>query len=585
MSVDGVLLRHLKKELEESIVGSRIYKIYQPGRYEMVFNIRGSKGSYQLILSACAGSARIHLSNTHVDNPIKPPMLCMLFRKKLLSAKIIGIRQLGLERVLYLDCESRNEMGDKIILTLVVQIMGKYSNIILINSEGKIEDAVKRVGSDMTTHGVVLPGFMYSLPPSQNKLCIINTCLDDALIRILGADSKVPVKKCIMESIQGISASACESIISFLKCDKNILIGQMDSSQKKELRDWLGVLWNTVNNISGKPTLLLNDDGNPRDISFMHGLSDKFKEYNSFSELIDDYFRELGRSERIKSRVGSLIKKIGNIIGSRKNKILKQKKELIECGEREKYKVCGDIIMSNLSLIKKGMKVLDTVNFYSPHSENIKIDLDPSLDGVKNGQRYYKLYRKSGSAGRILIEQIEQAKNDIQYLENILDYLSRSNSEQEVEEILNEVYDQGYMKSNNKKKKGLSSKPLKPLEFKTPGGFTVYIGRNSKQNERLTLKQSNKDDIWFHTKDIPGSHTVLVKNEKEPSHKDILYAANLCALHSKASDSSNVPVDYTKISYVKKVGGGKPGMVIYKNQKTLYVTPDKSILYPVNLRC
>lgn len=575
MSVDGIFLSHLKIELENIIKNSKIYKVYQPSRYELSLLLRKENKNYNLIISANADSPRVNLTSTTIKNPETPPDFCMLMRKKLISSEIVGIQQEYLERVLHFNIKSKDEIGCDALYTLAVEIMGKYSNIILVNGQGKIVDAIKRVTPKMSSKRLILPGIEYRSPPSQNKLCILNIGRDKIVKEILGSNKDKLLSSSIIDTLQGISYIIYIWIIKSMKCDVSIKMGDLTVINKEELRRCIIDLIDITKNIKGKPFLVHLSD-NSIDISFVPINGCKCEEYKSFSELIEYYYYKKIINERVNSKVGSLIKLIRNVISSKNKKITIQEKELEQYKENENYKLLGDILISNMYKIKRGMNNIELVNFLSDNGEILNIQLDSSMDGYENVNRYYKLYKKAKIANAMLKEQIEIAKNDIIYLESVLDVVERSNTEIEIKEIYNELYDQGYVKDIRKlRSKGKNRvKTINLMEFKSPGGFKVIIGKSAIQNDRLTYKIARKNDIWFHVKDFPGSHTVLVTNGKEPPYDDILFAAKLCAFHSKARNSSNVAVDYTKILNVNRPKNYRPGMAVYCKYNTIYTNPE-----------
>ena len=576
MSLDGALIRHLKNEFS-LIKGNRVYKIYQPSGNEIILCFRGYEDNHKLLISCGTNSARVHFTDYSIENPQTPPMFCMLLRKKLPSAKLIEIRQDDLERALYFIFESKNEMGDTVNITLVSEIMGKYSNIILLSEDGKIIDAIRRVNSEMSSKRTILPGQKYMPPPPQNKSSILDLDINDITQKILSLDKNITLYKALSSVIKGISLTVCEDIVNLSELPPNIKICELSDDNLKRVKLGISEVSNIIRECSGSPYMIENSSGQPCDISFICSSNKTYKKFNSFSNLLDNYYREKDYCERILAKTSGLQKKINNIISRCERKISAQQKELIQCTDRDKYKIYGDLLTSNIYLIKKGDKSIKLKNFYSENYDEISIPLDPSLNGIGNAQKYYKKYKKASNAVTKLSEEIKKAKDDIEYLKNILDYLSRCESDAELIEIKQELYEQGYIK-NIKNKKQIKIKPLGPLEFHSEDGLKIYVGRNSKQNEKLTFKIAKKDDIWFHVKDLPGTHTILVTKNNNPSEQSIVCTAKLCALHSKARNSSNVAVDYTEVKNVKRIPGGKPGMVNYVNYKTIYVTPDKSII-------
>ncbi len=577
MPIDGAFLRHIKKELEENILGSRVDKIYQPSKYEIILNLRSIKSNFKLLLCSNSNFPRVHITKYSVENPQNPPMFCMLLRKKLTSAKLINIRQIGLERAVYFDFESKNELGDTVNLTLALEIMGKYSNIILIDNNNKIIEAIRRVDSDMSSKRLILPGLNYQYPPKQSKICILDTTNTLFLEEIMSEKSDVEVHKLLCSKIQGISSNIFNQVIKFNINKEDIKLSNISDEEKSKLLIGLRNLIDIIKKVAGKPCKIYNDSRQNYDVSFLNLGEDKsLIEYNSFSSLLDEFYYEKDRLERIKNKNNSLTKKVDRLIMRYRNKIESQKKELEDCSNKEIYKIYGDLLLSNIYKLKRGMTEIKLKNFYEKDNKEIIVKLDSRLDGSENVQKYYKKYKKLCNAEKVISDEITKSKNDINYLESILDFLSRAESDSVIEEMKIELEKEGYIKRNKSGNK-IKVKPSSPDEHFSPEGFKILVGNNSKQNDMLTFKIAKKNDLWFHVKNVPGSHAVIITEGKIPSNDTILYAANLCALNSKARFSSNVAVDYTQISNVKKPSGAKPGMVNYFNYKTICITLNKLI--------
>lgn len=580
MALDGAFLRHIKKEIELLAVGSRIDKIYQPNKEEIIISLRTRADTYKLLISSRANSPRIHFTKHTPENPASPPMLCMLLRKKLSGAKLCAVRQPGLERLLYLDFDAKNELGDAVTLTLVVEIMGKYSNIILIDEQEKIIDAIKRVDAEMSSQRLILPGIKYTMPPAQNKLCILDSLIETVIDNILSSKKDEHISKSILSVVQGISPVVCREIENSVDKTGLTTINNLDSQQIIALKDSLSGLAKTTKNCDGKPYMIIDNFSKPIEFSFVvinqyEGVA-TIKEFGTFSELLDEFYFERDRIERMRVRSQDLLKVLNNCEDRIRRKIGLQKEELHQCSERKDMRICGDLLNANLYKIKKGAAFVDLENFYDESMAIKRIKLDPAISASENAQRYYKNYHKAKTAESILVEQIDKAQAELKYIESVLDLLSRAECERDLIDIRNELTEQGYLKSPRSKQKNLAAQS--PIEFKSTNGFTILVGRNNKQNDKLTLKQANNNDLWFHTKDIPGSHTIIISNGEEVDEQSILEAGIIAAYHSKAKLSSNVPVDFAQIRYVKKPQGAKPGMVIYTNNHTIYVTPDKNLV-------
>lgn len=575
MALDGAFLHHLARELRDELVGARVSQIHQPNRDELILAVRTHSGNKKLLISARANSPRVHFTRYAPENPASPPMLCMLLRKKLCGAKISEVRQPQLERLIFIDFDAANDLGDAVELTIAIEIMGKYSNVIFMDENGVIIDALKRVDPTMTTQRLVLPSMKYELPPQQNKLNILKCEPKEVLDKIQALPKPEKLNKAILSVVQGVSPIICRELEYLVAGSEDIYSDMLSSQYLKRLDYYIGKLTDCVRNTSGAPYCVAEPKGKPRDIAFMgiaqYGSAMRLTRADSFSELLDNFYYERDRADRMKVKGQDLLKLLTNASERLARKINTQRAELEQCADREQLRISGDLIQANLYRIEKGAPFVDLENFYDEDMETIRIKLDPSKSASQNAQKYYKDYRKAKTAEQVLKEQIDLAEKEIEYIDNVFDSLTRAESERELAEIRSELVQTGYIKAPKGNRK--DQKPLPPLEFATTDGFKVLVGRNNRQNDTLTLKTANNNDIWFHTKEIPGSHTILVTNGKEPSDDALMQAAQIAAYHSKARDGSKVPVDYTQVRYVSKPQGAKPGMVIFVNNRAVYVTP------------
>lgn len=581
MALDGIFLHHIKTELEKEAIGARVSQIYQPNKDELVIGLRTQNGNKKLLLSSRANSPRIHFTEYAPENPAVPPMLCMLLRKRLGGGKLISVRQPELERILFLDFEAVNELGDKVQLTVATEIMGKYSNIIIINGDGVIIDSLKRVDMTMSSQRLVLPNLKYELPPAQDKLSILNSSADEIIKKIKALDRQMPLNKALLAVLQGTSPVVCREIehkASLLsKADFDITNLNMNAQIEAVLIEQLNTLSDIAKNSSGTPYMIYRneDNGKPFDMSFMqirqYEGGATVKCYESFSRLADDFYAERDKADRMKIKAADLYKLLTNTMDRLSRKINLQSAELERCKNREQLRIFGDLLQANLYRIEKGSESVAVQNFYDENMAEITIPLNPAISPASNAQKYYKDYRKAKTAEKMLTQQIEKAKDELDYIDATLDCVSRAESEKDLAQIRIELIEQGYIKAPKGKQKMPAALP--PMEFTSSDGFKILVGRNNKQNDKLTLKTANKNDVWFHTKDIHGSHTIVVTDGKEITETAILEAAQTAAYFSKARESSQVPVDYTLVRFVSKPSGAKPGMVIYVNNSTVYVTP------------
>lgn len=576
MALDGIFLRHIKNEIESQALGARVSQIYQPNREELIFGLRTFGGNKKLLLSARANSPRINFCVNTPENPAQPPMFCMLLRKRIGGGKLVSVRQNDCDRVIMLDFECVNELGDTVIITVVCEIMGMYSNIIIVDSNGVIIDSLKRVDLTMSSKRLVLPNIKYELPEPQDKLNILNCEACEIAERIKNLDCEMPLNKAVLRVVQGVSPIVCREI------EYRVLEGatnRIEGVLLDKLTDELERLKNITAECNGKPYVVYRDDGKPMDFCFM-----PIKQYSgfatvekaeSFSELLDSYYETRDRRERMKVKTQSLTKLLTNTIERIARKISKQQAELDRCQNREHLRICGDLLQANLYRIQRGAEYADVENYYDEHNAVMRIKLNPAISPAANAQKYYKDYQKAKNAEIMLSEQIRKGRTELDYIESVLDVSQRAETEKEISQIKEELAEQGYLHSNRNKSKKQTALP--PLEFTSSDGFKILVGRNNKQNDKLTLKTAAKNDMWLHTKDIHGSHTIILCEGKEVTEQAIFEAACLAAYHSKAQNSSQVPVDYTLVRYVSKPSGAKPGMVIYVNNRTIYVTPKDKI--------
>ena len=577
MPLDGITLNFLKQELSKHITGSRIEKIHQPSKDELVFHLRSREGAYRLLISASANSPRLHLTANAPENPATPPMLCMLFRKHLTGAVITDIRQLGLDRVVFIDLAGTNEIGDSVTFTLCVEIMAKHSNIVLINSDGNIVDSVKRVDFTQSSVRQILPTFKYELPPRQNKLNLIEIEPETAVNAIKNCKGK-HLSGAILETLEGVSPLISREIATFA-CGGDIGAWETNEIIEQRLTKKLSELKEALINGSAFPTMLIRENVKPYDFTFMditqYGFAVTAKQFDSFSELLDDFYYEKDRFERTKQRSQSLLKLLTNAASRAARKLQSRQAELEACADRDTLRINAELILANQYRLEKGSLYYDLENFYN-NNEILRIPADPALSPSANAQKYFKEYRKAKTAESMLGELIEQSEQELAYLESVIDSVNRADGYTELAEIRNELYEQGYLKraKNDKAKK---AKPMPPMEYISDDGYTILVGRNNVQNDILTFKTAAKDDSWFHTQKIPGSHVVVIGNGDIIPELTCRQAAILAAYHSGGRESSQVAVDYTEIRSLKKPVGAKPGKVIYHTYNTMWVTPDRDL--------
>lgn len=547
MALDGIFLHHLKNEISDFAVDSRVDKIHQPSRDELVITLRSREGSRRLLISCNADSARIHFTDFPPENPPKPPMFCLLLRKRLTGAWVTSIVQEDLERILRINFSGTDELGDKVSYALIVEIMGRYSNIIFVDKNNKIIDSVKRIDENKSQVREILPGLTYTAPPKQDKLNIF-TC-DTDVIREKIRNGNKGLYKAYMDTLKGVSPIVCRELENGLSVD--------EFKHQAE---------NPV------PTVVIADT--PKDFSFIdikqYDHLAVIRHYDTFSQLLDFFYYERVRLMRIKARSADLFKKVTTLQERAVRKALNRAQELEECKDKETYRLFGDLINANQYRLEKGAPFYDLENYYDDN-KMIRIPADVTLTPAQNAQRYYKEYRKKQVAEAKLSQFIDDANAEAQYFETVLDALSRAETDSEITEIKSELSQQGYIKKSADKRK--NQKALKPMMFKTRDGFSVLVGRNNIMNDRLTLKTARNYDTWFHVQDSAGSHVICETSGREITDEAIHDCAVIAAYFSKARESSNVAVDYTLVKNIKKPNGAKPGYVIYDPYKTEFATP------------
>lgn len=579
MALDGITLKLLTTELCSKLIGAKVASVHQPSKEELVITFRTRDGNVKLLVSASASSTRIHFINKDIDNPKAPPMFCMLMRKHLSGAKLVSIEQFGLERLLHFSFSTFNEFGDPVVVKLAVEIMGRHSNIILIGPDGRIVDSIKRVTADMSSVRQVMPGMTYSFPPSQNKADILDLDYMDFIGKLLqGRD--IPLSKAIMELLDGISPIVCREISEYICPGNEKTAHELDNDDCEKLVAIIEVIAKNVKEGNCLPYIVYDEDDKPIDFTFMmvrqYGDSCKVKRYSSFCGMLDTFYSEKTSSDRMKQRSGDLYKFVVNLCDRISRKLDLQRSELKKSTERDILRVKGDLINANLGTIEKGMTSVLLENFYD-NGNIIDVKLDPRLTPSQNAQHYFAEYRKADTAERMLKDLIAKGEEELSYVESVFDLLSRARTEDEILSIREELFSQGYIKARLKKNTG--SIKLSPKEYVSTDGFRILCGRNNIQNDKLTFKDSKKNDIWLHTQKIHGSHTVIVTDGKEVPPSTLEQAALVAAYNSKGRDSSLVPVDYTEIKNVRKPSGSAPGKVIYEHYKTAYVRPSQFSSY------
>ncbi len=572
MAFDACMMRAVLSEFSREFPDAKIEKVLEPQNDEIDLVIHSGRSSKRLVFNVGPNAPRLQLSDIAKENPKQAPVFCMQLRKHLVGARIISVSQPNFDRIAVFTLSCYDEMGFKSEKKLICEIMGKYANLILTDSSDKIITALKLIDFAASSVRQVLPGLKYSLPEKQNKLSPLD--LDSAAFfaRLAEFPSERTLEKFITSTYSGIATRVAREVAyrASGRLDAPLSSVSADSFYKA-FSDWQNEL------ITEKytPTAVIGDDGKPIDYSytpFTHfegGAS--IKNYGSFRELFDAYFAEKDRAERIHQRAFDLVRLISGAISRTEKKLAIQRESLLDSEKGEEYKRYGDLITANIYKLKRGMESFTATDYYSEDCPEVEVRLDPRLDPSRNAQKMYKLYNKCKNAKAILTEQIKIWEAELKYLETVSAFLEKAECEEDLAEIREELYSSGYASRlkgyrPDKKRKNRYS------EYKTSGGYTVLVGKNNTQNDYLTHRVAEKHDIWFHVKDIPGSHVILVTGGEEPSSADYTEAAEIAAYFSKAGAAS-VAVDYTEVKNIKKPQGAKPGFVTYKTNYTAYVVP------------
>lgn len=581
MAFDGAYLYTIQQELEP-LLTARVDKIHQPSKEEVILCMRGREGASRILISTAGDSARIHLTQIPVENPAVPPMFCMLLRKHLGGGKLTAVRQDGLERILFLDFECTNELGDRVQLTLACEVMGRYSNLILIGQDGRVIDSLKR-NADVTRERVLLPGFAYEMPHRARRLNLL-TAEDDTILSALLLAPDANLDKALVSLFEGVSPLLAREWAFYVSRDA-VRSRELTEPQKARL---LFTIHETARRLRERDCqfhILLTPEGVLKDFIFLrpqqYGALMVVRECASASAALDEFYAKRDLRARMKQRANDLFKLIMTRMERVTRKLANQREELARTDQMERSKLFGDLLSANLYRLNKGDTAAVLENFYDAACPEISIPLQTNLTPAQNAQRYYTLYRKAATAKEKLAEQIAQGEAELSYLESVFDVLSRAESEADLLLLREELQQQGYVRSRTKQK---PAKQQPPMLYESSDGFPILVGRNNRQNDQLTLKTASKNDLWLHTQNIPGSHVILVTDGAEPSETAVREAAMLAAFHSKARESAQVPVDLTKVRFVKKPNGAKPGMVIFTNQQTLYVKPDAAACEALEVR-
>ncbi len=570
MAFDGLFLHMMQQELADFAVGSKIDKIYLPTKYELVMSLRSRSGVKKLFISVGGNAPRICFTDNVPENPAKPPMLCMLFRKLLTGAVITGFRQQGMDRILFIDLDASNEIGDRVKRVLVVEIMAQYSNCILLDDKGTVIDSLKRVDGTKSSFREILPGLPYILPPAQDKLNIMTADKKEIAERLLLHQNKM-LSSALLNTFSGFSPLTAKEI-AYRVCLGDKTVDSLSQANYERLYYEIEELKTILASGKSKPCYLTAPDGEMLSFSFMpltYMANDaKINECVSLSALLDVFYTEKEKKQRARVQAEDLFKTVNALLERTLKKINIRRAELPDDEEIEEKRICAELINVNIAFLPKGVQEYELQNYYDNNAIK-KIKAYPELSPQKNAQRYYKEYRKAQTAKKVLAEQIENGMNEFAYLQTVQDELNRAETFSELAEIRRELLETGFIKSapqQNQKKPAATV----PLEFTSPDGFRVLVGRNNLQNDRLSFKIANKNDLWFHVQKAPGSHVILCTEGREPSEAACEFAAGLAVFYSSVRERGKAEVDYTLVKNLKKPPASNPGFVVYHVYKTIY---------------
>ncbi len=567
MPFDAVFLKSMLTEINEVCLGGKVDKINMPERDRIVITVRTLGKNVKLLLCANANHPRVQMTDVVYDNPDVPPMFCMLLRKHISGGKIMSITQLSFERAIKFSFSVTNEFLEKETKSLVLEILGRQSNIILLDSEDRIIDSLKKVSFNEHASRQVMPGAKYKLPDSMNKLNPF-LCEDAIREKIFADKSSLTADKLLMAYVMGLSPLISREI-AFKADVLDVTACELSCEQKENLLDTLFSFLN-----SEKSANMLVGDKGPKDYSVcnieQYGNKYQCRTYDSFSNLLDEYFSADERREILKTKSAEISRYINSTVEKISKKLVNQHEELAESKDREKYRIYGELITANINSIEKGASKCSLVNYYDENLAKLEVPLDPKISAAKNAQRYFKKYQKLKTAEEMLGSQIKNGKAELEYFEKLSALLELVQSPEEIDDIKNELIELGYLKRPSGAKK--KQKPSQPHHFVSKNGFDIYVGRNNLQNDYLTHKFAAKNDYWLHALNLTGSHVILVANGKEVPDDDIVEAAEYAAYFSSGRGEEKVPVTYTPAKFVKKPNGAKPGFVIYSTSYTVYVS-------------
>ena len=579
MPLDAICLQAVAEELRPQLLGLRIDKVQQPARDQVVLLLRGRR----LLLNAGANAPRIQLTETLRDNPAEPPMFCMLLRKHLTGAKIVALTQPPLERLVRLELEITDDFGRPGRRTLVLEAMGRRSNLILLDGEGRIIDCLRRVDADLSAARQVLPGLYYEPPAAGGRLPVTEETEEGFFQKLASANPERQIDAFLLDCYFGMSPLMARELAFRAAGETDCRLCALEGEER---------LWQEVRNVTSMiresrfTPVCLKRDGRPEEFScfpiVQYGGAMEMEVSSNFSKLLDEFYEAREQRERVRQRGADLIRTASTARDRLRRKLAMQERDYIQTQSRDQLRICGDLITSNLYRMERGQGKLVCENYYDEAGSEAVIQLDPLLTPQQNAAQYYKRYAKAKTAEKYLRQQMEIARRDLEYLESVLEEIGRAETEQDFLEIRSELREAGFLKKQGKKEP--RQRAARPREFRTSGGFLVLVGRNNRQNDHLTLREADHRDLWLHTQKLHGSHVILRTGGQAVGEDDLVEAARLAAWYSQARESGNVPVDYARVKDVKKPAGARPGMVVYTKYQTVNVTPEEALVKQLKIR-
>ena len=579
MPMDGLTLGFVAREMEPLLLGGRIDKVTQPEKDTLILWIRAGSENRRLLLCASPNNARCHLTAQNFPNPLEPPMFCMLLRKQLLGGRVVSLRQIGGDRVLHLTVDTVDELGDHVSRVLILEVMGRHSNLILVDGQGRIIDAARHVNQDMSRVRQIQPGLAYAPPPGQDKLPPEDATAE-RLLPYLEQYASLPLAKALGQSLTGFSMPAARELCCRLTGSAQ---GTLTAAELPEAARRAADFLRRMRDLT-PPVVLLDAQGDPADVfPFPYVSCDtaRQKPFPSLSAALENYFGVRDQKDRLEQKSASMVRLLKTHIERCEKKLALQNEELANAARMEEYRLMGELLNANLWQLRRGQEVAVVPNYYDEAGGQVSIPLDKQLTPAQNAQRYFKKYQKARSARETAAEQKEKTLAELSFLESALLDVGKCVGESELNEIRGELQRTGYLRSGMNRRQLKQLPPSRPYRYRSQDGIEICVGKNSLQNDRLT-GSARGEEMWLHAKDMPGSH-VIIRAEGEVPPATLKQAAQLAAWYSKGQRSSNVPVDYTLRKYVKKPGGAPPGFVHYTNQRTVYMTVEESDIRAITL--